>query len=258
MTRVNAALTHLLISVILASIVIGLLLFGWYRLPYFWAVGGPMLLALIVGVDVVLGPLMTLIIFNPAKSRLALTLDLSLIALVQAAALGYGLYTGYTSRLVYGVFVENEFRLVKATEIEPQYLAKARLPEFRELPLFGPKLIGVEMPVDPKLRSDMSFYSALGVVQGMPEYFAPLNRSHDRIAKAAIPRDRLEKRNTKLLAMIAALLKSTGLDWSNIAVVPFNVKTRVYSAVIDLGNTTVIKVFAENPLDARPIQSRGK
>ena len=59
---------HFTISAILASCVIGLLMFGWYRLPYFWAVGGPMLLVLIIGIDVVLGPTMTLIVFNPAKS----------------------------------------------------------------------------------------------------------------------------------------------------------------------------------------------
>jgi hypothetical protein len=259
MTRIKAVLIHLTLSAILASIVIALLLFGWYRLPYFWAVGGPMLLALIVGVDVVLGPLMTLIIFNPAKSRRALTLDLSLIALVQATALLYGLYSGYTSRLAYGVFVENRFKLVKATEIEPQDLAKAKLPEYRELPLFGPKLVAVDMPSDAKIRSDMNFYSAFGVgYQNMPEYFVPLVHSRDQIRKTAIPRGRLEQKNPRLAAEIDGLLQSARLDWSGIAVVPFDVKTRVYTAVVDLAQVTVIKVLPQSPFGALASQSRAK
>ncbi|MGA7178161.1 MAG: hypothetical protein WBX11_01050 [Thiobacillaceae bacterium] len=259
MTRVKAALIHLIISAILASTVIGLLLFGWYRMPYFWAVGGPLLLVLIVGIDVVLGPLMTLIIFNPAKSRRQLSVDLSVIALVQATALLYGLYAGYTSRLAYGVFVDNAFRLVKATEIEPQDLAKGKFPEYRELPLFGPKLVAVEKPADPRIRSDMNFYSAFGVgYQNLPEYFVPLNRSRDQISKAAIPRGSLELGNPKLAAEIDGLLKSARIDWSGIAVVPFDVKTRVYTAVVDLAHMVVIKVLPQSPFGVAGSQSRAK
>lgn len=257
MTRVNAALIHLTISAVLASMVIGLLLFGWYRLPYFWAVGGPLLLALIVGVDVVLGPLMTLMVFNPAKSKRALSLDLSLIALVQAAALIYGLYSGYTSRLVYGVFVDNGFKLVKATEIEPKDLTRARLPEFRRLPLFGPKLVGIEMPADPKTRSDMNFFSAFGMgYQNLPEYFVPLDRNREQIGKAAIPHGKLEQKNPQLAARIDALVKSAKLDWNGIAVVPFDVKTRVYTAVVSLAPVSVIKVLPDSPFGTRQSSAR--
>jgi hypothetical protein len=258
MTRVKAALIHLTISVTLASIVIGLLVFGWYRLPYFWAVGGPMLLALIVGVDVVLGPLMTLIIFSPGKSRRALTFDLSVIALAQATALTYGLYAGYTSRLAYGVFVENGFNLVKATDIEQPDLARAKRPEFRDIPLFGPKLVGVELPTDPKVRSEMVFASAFGMgYQDKPEYFVPLSRNRDQIAKAGIPRITLLQRNPRLVTQIDNQLKSKGLNWGEVAVVPFRVKARRYTAVVKLSSTTLIDVLTENPLDVQVAQSKG-
>lgn len=253
MTRFKAARIHLTVSTILASCVIALLLFGWYRLPYFWAVGGPMLLALIIGVDVVLGPTMTFIVFNPAKSRQALTFDLSLIVLVQVAALSYGLYAGYTSRLVYGVFVDKAFKLVKATEIEPQELAKARLPQYRDLPLFGPRMVAVEMPTDPKTLSDMNFFSAFGVgYQNLPQYFVPLQRSRDQVSKAAITRTRLQEKNPRLAEEIDGLLKSRRLDWSRVAVVPFNVKTRVYTTVVDLTRMSVLKVLPDSPFGVSP------
>ena len=259
MTRVKAALIHFTISAILASCVIGLLMFGWYRLPYFWAVGGPMLLVLIIGIDVVLGPTMTLIVFNPAKSRQALTFDLSLIALVQAAALSYGLYAGYTSRLVYGVFVDKAFKLVKATEIEPQELAKAKLREYRDLPLFGPRLVGIDMPTDPKTLSDMNFYSAFGLgYQNLPQYFVPLERSRDEMRKAAISRARLQQKNPRLAGEVDALLKSRRLEWSGVAIVPFNVKTRLYTAVVDLAQMNVIKVLPEDPFGSKTVYSKAK
>ena len=259
MTRIKAALIHLSISAALAACVIALLVFGWYRLPYFWAVGGPMLVTLIVGVDVVLGPTLTLIVFNPAKSRRALSFDLSLIALVQATALCYGLYAGYTSRIVYGVFVDTAFKLVKATELEPQELAKAKLPEFRSLPLFGPRFVGVEMPTDPRTLSDMNFYSAFGVgYQNLPKYFVPLERSRERMKKASLTRDHLQGRNPRLALEIDDLLKAHHIDWSGVAVVPFDVKTGVYTAVVDLAGMSMVKVFAETPFGSLADYSRAK
>jgi hypothetical protein len=58
---------------------------GWHRA-----------LLLIAGVDLVLGPLLTLIIFNPAKK--SLKFDLSVIVIIQLAALVAGLYTVHTTR----------------------------------------------------------------------------------------------------------------------------------------------------------------
>lgn len=91
MPRTKAVLIHLGLSSALALGVTSLLVFGWYPWPYFMALGGLMLVALIVGVDVVLGPLLTFIVFKPGKK--SLKFDLTVIALVQAAALGYGLWT---------------------------------------------------------------------------------------------------------------------------------------------------------------------
>ena len=114
MTRTRAALIHLAISVAFAVAAALLIVLGWYTLPYFWLVGGLFLLALIVGVDVILGPLMTFIVCAPASPGKNCFFDLSLIGLLQAAALVYGLHAAYTSRLVYAVYVDGVFHLVKA------------------------------------------------------------------------------------------------------------------------------------------------
>jgi hypothetical protein len=58
---------------------------------------------ILIGVDIVLGPLMTLIIFNVRKPRKELVRDLSVIVLVQIAALSWGIHTTYKVRPVFVV-----------------------------------------------------------------------------------------------------------------------------------------------------------
>lgn len=60
--------------------------------------GGIQGVLLMFGVDVLLGPLMTLVLFNPAKKWRERVVDMALIVAVQAAALGYGLYNVYQER----------------------------------------------------------------------------------------------------------------------------------------------------------------
>jgi hypothetical protein len=86
--RWKAAGLHLALSALIALTVVLLLLAVWYPQPYFQAMGGEKLLRLLIGVDVVLGPLITLIIFDPRKP--ALKWDLAAIAALQVTALAYG------------------------------------------------------------------------------------------------------------------------------------------------------------------------
>ena len=67
MSRWKAAGIHLGLSVVVAIGVVLLLYYVWYPQPFFDASGGKFLLMLLVGVDVVLGPLITWIIFDTKK-----------------------------------------------------------------------------------------------------------------------------------------------------------------------------------------------
>ena len=67
LTRWKAFVLHLAISALIATTVVALVVMLWYPPPYFAAMGGETLLRLLIGVDVVLGPLITLIIFDQAS-----------------------------------------------------------------------------------------------------------------------------------------------------------------------------------------------
>ena len=82
---------HLLFSVLVAAMVAALVFGIWYPTPYGELAGGQGLFRLIVVVDVICGPLLTLVIYNPKKPRVELFRDIGLVVLIQLGALGYGL-----------------------------------------------------------------------------------------------------------------------------------------------------------------------
>ncbi len=171
-TRYKAAATHFLICILVATAVVALLWYLWYPSPYFEASGGRELLLILMGVDLVAGPLLTLIVFNPKKK--SIKLDMSVIATLQIGALAYGLHVMYEARPVFVVFNVDRFDVVAANQIEPEDLKKGKDPELRTLSLTGPRLIAARLPSDQKERENLMF-SGLGGkdLPQMPEYYVP-------------------------------------------------------------------------------------
>ena len=113
----NAA-WHLLISLILAGLA-ALLVFGvWYPYPYAELTGGLALYKLVISVDIVCGPLLTLILASPSKKLKERIIDFSLIGMIQLAALIYGLYSVSLARPVVAAFETDRINVVTAAEID--------------------------------------------------------------------------------------------------------------------------------------------
>lgn len=136
----TAAVAHLGLSVLAGSIAAALVFGLWFPYPYRHLAGGLQLFWILIAVDIVCGPLLTGLIFNPKKSRRELTLDLSLIGLLQIAALIYGLYSISLARPVALVFETDRMVSVTAANIFSS--------EGKELSWTGPILIGTRDPKD--------------------------------------------------------------------------------------------------------------
>jgi len=115
MSRWKAFSIHLALSAVIALIFTILCRYFWYSGPLFEISGAVGLLLILVPVDTVLGPLLTLIVFKSGKPRLSL--DLSLIAIVQLAALVYGAYVMIQARPLYGVLYANQLRAVLPDDV---------------------------------------------------------------------------------------------------------------------------------------------
>jgi len=120
LTRTTAGLLHFAFSLGVFCLIFFLLVNFWYPNPYFNASGGWQGIRIVAGVDVVLGPLLTLIIFNPTKAPRELATDIGIIAIVQCLALLWGVYTLYSQRPVAVVFWGDSFLTVPAQALAEQ------------------------------------------------------------------------------------------------------------------------------------------
>lgn len=192
MNRFNASLTHLLGTSCIVSTVFLLVWLIWYPGRLFDAASGTELMMILALVDVVLGPLVTLIIFSPGKP--SLKTDLTIVVIVQAAFLAYGVWSIYLARPVYIPFDEDRFYLVTANEIDPEDRKKVKDPAFQALPLTGPKIVGTKLPEDPEMREKIKFGGMVGMgIQVLPQYFVPYSQAVAGIKMAAVPAIELTK-----------------------------------------------------------------
>ncbi len=133
---------HLLGSFAVAAVAAWLVFGRLYPTPYAEMLGGFELFFILMGVDVVCGPLLTLVLFNPAKPRRELVLDLGFVAILQLGALAYGLQTVWLARPVYLIYDVDRFQVLTMSELDEIGLAKK--PAMVPSPswLGGPVLIG--------------------------------------------------------------------------------------------------------------------
>ena len=94
--RYSAFLLHLLISGVIGLIAVCIVFFVWYPDPLQDAVGVTEIFLILLSVDIVIGPLLTLLVYKPGKP--SLKFDLSVIALLQLVALCYGMNTVFQGR----------------------------------------------------------------------------------------------------------------------------------------------------------------
>lgn len=192
--RVKAGLIHLLGSCLLAALAVTLVFRVWYPAPLSDAVGVTSIFLLILGVDVVLGPLLTTIVYRPGKP--SLRFDLACIVVVQMIAFGYGLWTVSQGRPAWLVYNANRFDLVQAYELDTRKL-EAVPDAYRSAPWWGARWVAAEIPKDLQQRSDLTLeavFAGLDVPQ-RPNLYRPLESFADDLRKHAQPLAELDKLN---------------------------------------------------------------
>lgn len=106
-TRWRAASVHLGLCTILYIALLYPIFFHWYPQPYFATDGGWQGLTLITGVDLVLGPLLTLIVFKIGKP--GLRRDLTLIGILQTVAIIWGTWIVFEQRIAMVTYADGTY-----------------------------------------------------------------------------------------------------------------------------------------------------
>jgi hypothetical protein len=175
--RFKALGLHLSASACALSLILGALYLGWYFWPGWALTDVTHVVVVMVGVDVVVGPLLTFVIAHPGKPRRELVRDVSIIVAVQLCALIYGSVSLWNGRPLYYAYSETVLQLVQAYDIDAQESAEGRRlnPDFAPHWYSLPRWIWAPLPQDASTSQKIVTSAIQGGddVISMPQYFKP-------------------------------------------------------------------------------------
>lgn len=116
--RRRVFLIHATFSLLLIAGLCFWVLSRWYPGGLLALQGGTPILLAVIAITLVVGPLLTLILFRPEKKRTKeLVLDIALILALQFGAFGYGVWTLSIQRPVYLAFLYDRFFLITPRDV---------------------------------------------------------------------------------------------------------------------------------------------
>lgn len=194
--RLKFFLGHLSISFFIALLVVSLVFFIWYPSPLANAVSVTHIFLMLLVIDVILGPLLGLLVYKEGKKTLKF--DLSVIILIQIAALCYGIFSIEQGRPAWLVFHADRFELVRKNELVDTNIQQAR-PQFQKPSWFKPQYAATEFAKDIQQRNDEMFAEVLGGISiaQRPERYVELTQAKTQIQQRALPLKELEQYNPK-------------------------------------------------------------
>jgi hypothetical protein len=227
---------HFLVTLTLAACAAAIIFLVWYPDPFETMIGGTELFMLVVGCDLALGPLLSLVVYDRRKSRRALITDYSIIGVVQIAALVYGVHTLAAARPVYVAFNHDRLEVVSAQEIPEQELADAKTPVFyRALPLTGPRFVSIKVPAAEQL--DVLMQSVGGNDTHLrPRFYAPYEAQLEQIRARAKTLEELEKRHPERKSLLQAASATLGVPAERVRWLPVHHRKGFWTVLIDREN----------------------
>jgi len=239
--RVRALLIHLAASALLALISLFLVFVVWYPAPLHKAVGVTEIFLILLGVDVVIGPLLTFVVFKQGKK--SLRFDLATIVCLQLTAFAYGLWTVAEGRPVWLVFSADRFDLVQAYQLDSRKLDKAR-PQYLSPSWFGPQWVAARLPDDAEQRTTILFETlTTGVdVAQRPDLYLPLSDLAESIRAKAKPLTELKQFNSpdEVVKVLAAWQEAD-------AYLPMMSSAKAVTVLLNKESAQVLTIVDLNP-----------
>jgi hypothetical protein len=245
LNRFHAFGMHLILSAGVAALSAALVFLVWYPGVIAYASGVGAIFLMLVSIDVVLGPIITLIVFNTKKKELKR--DLAMVVVFQVVALLYGLHAVCVARPVYMVFNANRFDLVNANEISEENLDAAVRKEYQSLPFCGPEVVSAKLPDDEKISREIVLAAVNGGddVQNMPKYYRSFSEEKASVAKQSSDLGELKAYNKDRLEAVDLLIKK--YDGMDVGYLPVKAKSHDVVAVVDRTSGDVLEFNDFNP-----------
>lgn len=246
MSRWKAAAIHLLISALIGLTAAALIFGLWYPPPYSQAAGAGELVLLLLGVDIVLGPLLTFAVFKSGKK--GMTFDLTVIAVLQACAFFYGASVVVRARPAFLVAAIDRFVLVSANDLDSADLAKASKPEFQSPPWTGPRLVGAKLPTDPSAHNELLFSGVAGKdIEKLPQYYVDYEQIAGKLLTHAKPLDALRKTHADASSMLDGWLRDHQRAAASVTWIPLTAHHMDLVMLLDKDSGQVLDALPIDP-----------
>ncbi len=244
LSRFQAFAIHLLISSAVLGSFLAFVFLVWYPHPFFILEGLVQIVWVLVGVDIVLGPALTLVVFKTGKP--GLKRDLSIIAAIQIFGFIYGAHTFYIERPAFAVFFDSDFfEVIPASEMKD--LAKLD-PAMGHSKLGGPSIVFVEAPTEiselQKILEEMK--KGAPPIHLRPEFYRPLKGYINTKFRLSRDLDKLEKLSANE-TVISQFKSEYGERVKEFAYFPISGKGTTRLLVIDRKSEMVVDTIGINP-----------
>lgn len=234
MTRYRASGIHLAISIAVSSSLLAVLWFVWYPSPLLRALGGAEVFLLLICVDVALGPVLTLVVFNTGKRTLRF--DLAVIGIVQLAALLYGVYTMFLGRPIYLAGDGSRFVVVQASDLDPKQTNTS---------WSGPQWVGFALLNDPKEHEKLMFTGFN--YAGFQQTHVQLGSLRQKFAENGKSIDTLKRLNPGREAEIDTWLAAHGQQAASVKFVPLQATAEAMVVILDANTAEVVAIAPFKP-----------
>ena len=218
--RLFAANAHLVVSAVVASAVLAIVCLCWYPAPLDSISGVGDILVMLLAIDVTVGPLLTLFVYDRRKNTLRF--DLGCIGLMQVAALVYGVYTVEAGRPHHLVFVKDRFEVVSRADLQANDRTAAIGNSAARIDWFGPRVVAAEMPSSDEERRNLLFESVLGGrdVQHFPKQYRNYATQAALAAGKAKPLSDLRDINPGQTDILQTAIERSGMPESSLKFLP--------------------------------------
>jgi hypothetical protein len=244
--KLVATAVHFVVTAALAGAAAALIFFVWFPAPFHTMIGGTDLFLLVVGCDLALGPLLSLVIYNSRKSRRELIIDYTIVGIVQISALVYGVFIVAGTRPVAVAFVKDRIEIVTARDVEDAELAAARDPQYASLPWTGPRYVAVVVP--PEEQQEALFAALQGREEmGRPRFYRPYDVAVPEIRRRAGTLEALIAKRPAAKPLIEDAAAGTDVPKERLRWLPVRHRKGFWTVLVDLDTGRPVGYFDLDP-----------
>jgi len=245
--RIQAGLIHLCISCVVALGAAALVFLVWYPAPLSTVQGVSRLVLILISVDVIIGPLITTIVFD--RSKKSLPFDLGVVATLQLVALLYGLHAIFIARPALLVYNIDRFDVVPALDVDQNSLAAALQKGGTPLSWWGPEIVAARLPKETSARNKILFSAVRGGADlpQLPEWHVPYASESAAVRARLRPLAELRKVNKMSAQGWKEFTHTLPLPESELGYLPLSAKVRDGSVIIRRNDGEIVRIVLLEP-----------